>query len=61
MQYEYLKNFVEDEKEFVIEKLNLLTLAQNTSLIQDEIYDNIKKYYKEMNDDLEKLSNYKKI
>ena len=52
MQYEYLKNFVEDEKEFVIEKLNLLTLAQNTILIHDEIYDNIKKYYKEINDDL---------
>jgi len=60
IQYEYLKNLVEDDKEFVIEKLNLLTLAQNTILNQDEIYDNIQKYYKEMNDDLEKLSNYKR-
>ena len=60
IQFEYLKNFVNDKKEIVKEKLNLLTLAPNNSSDQDEKYENILQYYKEMNDDLNKLTLYKK-
>ena len=60
IQFEYLKNFVNDEKEIVKVKLNLLSLAPNNSSDQDEKYENILQYYKEMNDDLDKLLLYKK-
>jgi len=60
IQFEYLKNFVDDEKEIVKEKLNLLTLAPNNFSDQDEKYENILQNYKEMKDDLDKLSLYKK-
>ena len=59
IKYEYLKNLINDEKEVVVEKLNILSLAQNTTIDQEDIYDNISKYYKDMKDDLDKLSYYK--
>lgn len=59
IRFEYLKNFVNDQKEIVMEKLNVLTLLPDKVVIPDEIYDNIVKYYKEMKDDMDKLSNYK--
>ena len=43
----------------MVEKLNILSLAQNTTIDQEDIYDNISKYYKDMKDDLDKLSYYK--
>ena len=61
IQFEYLKNFVNDEEEVVKEKLNLLTKAQNIYLDQEEIYKNIQIYYKEMKDDFDKLSDFKNM
>ena len=60
IKYEYLKNFIKDQKEVVMEKLNSLTLLSDRNVNQDEIYENLKKYYNEMKDFLDKLSNCKK-
>ncbi len=61
IKFEYLKNFSNQiNKEVIMEKLNLLTLAQDIDLNPDETYFNIvNKYYKEMMEALDKLSNYK--
>ena len=59
IKFEYLKNFLNDEKKVVSEKLNVLTLVQDIEVNPEEIYDNISKYYKEMKETLDKLSNYK--
>ena len=59
IKFDYLKNFSNDEKNIVLEKLNVLTLVPDIDVNPEEIYDNISKYYKEMKDTLDKLSNYK--
>ena len=49
-----------DSSEVVMEKLNALTLVPDSDINQDEIYENIvNKYYKEMKESLDKLSDYK--
>lgn len=43
-----------------MKNLNILTLVPDIDLNQDEIYDNIiNRYYQEMKENLDKLSNYK--
>ena len=42
-----------------MEKLGTLTLVPDIDVNEDEYYDDILKYYKEMNDTLIKLTNYK--
>ena len=59
IKFEYLSNFSNDEKDTVLKKLNILTLVKDIGVNPEEIYDNISKYYKEMNENLGKLSNYK--
>ena len=60
--FEYLKNFSIDEKEekeAVMEKLNALAIIPDSDVNQEEIYDNILKYYSEMKEAFNRLSNYK--
>ena len=59
IKFDYLRNFSNDEKNVVLEKLNVLTLVPDNDINVEDIYDNISKYYKEMKDTLDKLSNYK--
>ena len=60
IKFEYLKNLSNDSSEVVMEKLNALTLVPDSDINQDEIYENIvNKYYKEMKESLDKLSDYK--
>ena len=58
LRYEYLKNLNNDKAEIVMEKLNLLTYINN-GINKDEIYKNIKIYYKDMKDSLDTLFKYK--
>ena len=59
IKFDYLKNFANDEKKSVLEKLNVLTLVPDIGVNPEEMYENISKYYKEMKETLDKLSNYK--
>ena len=59
ISFECLKNFIEDKKDLVMEKLNILALVPDQSVNLDDIYDNLSKYYKKMDDDLVRLSKYK--
>lgn len=49
------------EKNILIEKLNILLLLEENDINPEEIYDNLRKYYKDMNDMLLELTNKKKI
>jgi len=59
IKFEYLKNFSKDNKEIIIEKLSTLTLVPEIDVNEDEYYEDYLKYYKEMNDTLIKLTEYK--
>ena len=59
IKYEYIINFCKDNKEIVLEKLDILSLLPEYNNNTEEIYENINKYNKEMNDTLQELSNYK--
>ena len=56
--FEYLNNFHKCKKEMAMEKLDVLKYLSE-DVYQDDIYDDIIRYYQEMNDALEKLSTYK--
>ena len=59
IKFENLKNFSKEEnKEIILGKLNTLSLVPESAISQDEL-DNLKKYYNEMNDSLNKLAQYK--
>ena len=58
IKFEYLKNLLSDKKDNILEKLNILTLVPESRINQDE-FDNLSRYNKEMLDYLEKLKNYK--
>ena len=57
IKFEHLKNFSNDDKNVVMEKLSILAIA-DSNINQNEI-DNILRYYNEMNEILVKLINYK--
>ena len=59
IKFEHLENLSNEEKKNVMEKLNALAVLPDCIVNQDEIYDNILKYYHEMKDVLDKLKNYK--
>ena len=59
IKFEYLKNFSKDNKEIIMEKLSTLTLVPDIDVNEDEYYEDYLKYYKEMNDTLIKLTEYK--
>ena len=59
IKFEYLKNFKNDKKEIVLEKLNVLTLVPDFEDNPEDIYEKFIKYYDEMSDSLDNLMNYK--
>ena len=59
IKYEYLQNFSQDKKEIVLEKLNILALLPESDINPEDYYDKISRYYNEMKETYNKLSNYK--
>ena len=59
IKYEYIINFCNNDKEIVMEKLEILSLLPEYNNNTEEIYENFKKYNKDMNDTLKELSAYK--
>ena len=59
IKFEYLNNFCNDKKETVMEKLNILCILQEHEINPDGTYLDFRKYYEDMENALQKLSDYK--
>jgi len=60
IKYEYLDSLLRDQKSLVLEKLNILNLLQDKDINSQDIYEDLNKYFNEMKNTLDKLSEYKK-